>query len=108
MISGSILTTDWLTPPNVGQGENYCKKFDYRSAADPFDKLRAGFAAATTMKTALETDPSTKSEGRTPKAFASSGMKDETVSSADAFQFDATHCVGSPETFLRIQNLQAG
>ena len=26
IISGSILTTDWLTPPNVGQGENYCKK----------------------------------------------------------------------------------
>jgi hypothetical protein len=41
IISGSILTTDWLTPSNVGQGENYCKKFDperfrgrYRLAAD--------------------------------------------------------------------------
>jgi hypothetical protein len=47
MISGSILTTDWLTPSNVGQGENYCKKFDperfrgrYRFAADPFGKFR--------------------------------------------------------------------
>src|SRR5438034_4161028 len=53
IISGSILMTDWLTPPNVGQGENYCKKFDperfrgsYRIPADPFDKLRAGFAAS--------------------------------------------------------------
>lgn len=35
-------------------------------------------------------------------------MKEETVSSADAFQFDATHGVGSPETSLRIQNLQSG
>ena len=26
MISGSILTTDWLTFPNFGQTENYCKK----------------------------------------------------------------------------------
>src|SRR5439155_13146942 len=28
IISGSILTTDWLAPPSVGQGENYCKSFD--------------------------------------------------------------------------------
>ena len=26
MIWGSILTTDWLTFPNFGQSENYCKK----------------------------------------------------------------------------------
>jgi len=30
MISGSILTTDRLTPLNVGQGENYCNNFDGR------------------------------------------------------------------------------
>src|SRR6266487_688395 len=47
IISGSILTTDWLTPSNVGQGENYCKKFDdYRLL---LQLLAADTAAATGM-----------------------------------------------------------